>query len=95
MELTMDEQTTRIIYGIYYAITSALPPDTADLVHETIFRLANSPDIPEPNRGYYKMLAENMTKPLEEVAEENARNFRQANALIRRGDFDVIPGDKD
>jgi hypothetical protein len=91
----MDEQASRIIYGIYYAITSALPPDTADLIHETLFRLADSPDVPEADREYYKMLAENMTKPLEEVAEENARRFREANALGRRADFDVIPGDKD
>jgi hypothetical protein len=41
------------------------------------------------------MLAENMAKPLEEVVEENARKFRQANALDRRAGFDVIPGDKD
>ena len=71
----MDRDTARIIGGLYYAITSALPRETAEQIHQIVLGYDNPHNSPR-EREYFRALAETVLEPLDDVVIESARERR-------------------
>jgi hypothetical protein len=91
----MDDDTARPMAGLLYAICDCLPPDIANAVYNRLLAFAAEPCNPQPDRDFFRMVAEAGFEPPADVAEENARMFRRSAARERRDRFRLIPGGGD
>jgi len=80
----MDRHTARIVGGLYYAITSALPRETAEQIHQIVLGYDNPQNSPQ-EREYFRALAETVRGPLDDVAIDSARERRNSFRVIYGG----------
>jgi hypothetical protein len=68
----MDRDTARIIGGLYYAITSALPRETAEQIHQIVLGYDN-PHNSSAEREYYRALAATVLELFDDPLERRNR----------------------
>jgi hypothetical protein len=79
----------RCLGGIYIALCSALTDEGAQLAHEHLHQLSESPHIRPEDRRVYQIIFDCATRPIEEqAAEVYANEFAEQ----KRGRFEVIQG---
>jgi hypothetical protein len=79
----------RCLGGIYIALCSALTDEGAQLAHEHLHQLSESPHIRPEDRRVYQIIFDCATRPIDEQAEE-----LEHNELVeqRRAHFELITG---
>lgn len=73
----------RCLGGIYISLCSALTDEAAQLAHETMHQLSESPLIRPEDQQVYRAIFDCATRPLEEVEDEEDK---------QRPRFEVING---
>ena len=68
----MDNATARVIGAIYLALTNAIDAGSSGAAHDTLIRLADSPDLPAEDRRIYGLIAHSTMLSPEEAERENA-----------------------
>lgn len=86
----MDNATARVIGAIYLALTNAIDAGSSGAAHDTLIRLADSPDLPAEDRRIYGLIAHSTMLSPEEAERENA----EMDAAARRPMLRIIQGGK-
>src|SRR6516164_6799812 len=81
----MNNETARVMGGIYIAICSALSPEGVEMANDVLFGFANNPEVRPEDRRIYGLIAEAAGRPIEELRAEVEQYERQSS-------FEVITG---
>ena len=88
----MDNATARVIGAIYLALTNAIDAGSSGAAHDTLIRLADSPDLPAEDRRIYGLIAHSTMLSPEEA--ERERENAELDAAASRPMLRVIQGGK-
>lgn len=68
----MDNETARIIGGMYIAITNALSEEGAQVAHDCLYGFADNPNLRPEDRRIYQLIADAASRDVETLRAENA-----------------------
>jgi hypothetical protein len=81
----MNNDTARVVGGIYIALCTALSPEGVGIACNTLRVFANNPDVRAEDRRIYGLIAEGVDRPVDELKAEIEQFERQSR-------FEVITG---
>jgi hypothetical protein len=79
----MNDETARVMGGIFVALCSALSPEGAEMANDVLFGFANSPNVRPEDQRIYRAIVDCATRPIDDLGEENEQPQRR---------FEVIQG---
>jgi hypothetical protein len=81
----MNNETARVMGGIYIALCSALSPEGVEMANDVLFGFANNPNVRPEDRRIYEAIAHTASGNPEELAEENEQTERPRFSVINGG----------